>query len=86
MTTFKKFRRGCIHQYHEYVNYPSGAKEMQFCNRTKKLCRHNLCPLMGAGTTAKAAKYSGRQYIGFELNPEYVKLANKRVAQETLTF
>jgi DNA modification methylase len=34
---------------------------------------------MGSGTTAIVAKSLGRQYIGIELNPEYVKLANKRL-------
>ena len=39
---------------------------------------------MGSGTTAVAAKQLGRNYIGFEINPEYVKIANKRLAQENL--
>lgn len=38
-----------------------------------------LDPFMGAGTTAVAAKQLGRNYIGFELNPEYVSLAEKRL-------
>jgi len=33
----------------------------------------------GSGTTCKVAKDLGRQYIGIELNPDYVKLANERV-------
>ena len=32
-----------------------------------------LDPFMGSGTTARAAKLHGRDYIGFELNPEYIK-------------
>jgi len=44
-----------------------------------------LDPFMGSGTTAVACKYSGRKFIGFEINPEYVKIANKRLAQEVLT-
>lgn len=38
-----------------------------------------LDPFMGAGTTALAAKQLGRNYLGFELNPEYVRLAEKRL-------
>ena len=39
---------------------------------------------MGAGTTALVAKKLGRKYIGIELNPEYIKIAEKRLAQENL--
>jgi DNA modification methylase len=41
-----------------------------------------LDPFMGAGTTAVVAKKLGRHYIGIELNPEYVKIANERIAME----
>jgi len=37
---------------------------------------------MGSGTTAVAASKTGRQYIGFELNEEYVEIANKRLDNE----
>lgn len=39
-----------------------------------------LDPFMGAGTTAVVAKKLGRQYLGIELNPAYVKLAEERIA------
>lgn len=39
---------------------------------------------MGSGTTAFACKSLKRNFIGFEINPEYVKIANKRLAQEIL--
>lgn len=39
---------------------------------------------MGSGTTAVACKQLNRNFIGFEINPEYVKIANKRLAQEVL--
>lgn len=38
-----------------------------------------LDPFMGSGTTAKVALENGRNYIGFELNPDYVKIAEKRL-------
>lgn len=41
-----------------------------------------LDPFMGAGTTAVVAESLARNYIGFELNPEYVEIANKRIQQE----
>jgi len=34
---------------------------------------------MGAGTTALVAKELGRNYIGFELNGDYIKLARRRL-------
>lgn len=34
---------------------------------------------MGSGTTAMVAKQLNRNYIGFEANPEYVLMANKRL-------
>lgn len=39
-----------------------------------------LDPFMGAGTTAVVAKKMERDYLGIELNPEYVAMANKRLA------
>ena len=39
-----------------------------------------LDPFMGGGTTAAAAKKHNRKFIGFELNPEYIKMGQKRLA------
>lgn len=38
-----------------------------------------LDPFMGSGQTALAALKSGRRYVGYELNEEYLNLARKRV-------
>ena len=38
-----------------------------------------LDPFMGSGTTAVACKLTGRHYIGFEIDPKYCEIANKRV-------
>lgn len=43
-----------------------------------------LDPFFGSGITGVVAKKLGRQYIGIELNPEYIKIAEKRLAQEQL--
>jgi site-specific DNA-methyltransferase (adenine-specific) len=37
-------------------------------------------PFMGSGTTGEVAKANERNYIGFELNPEYAILAEKRIS------
>ncbi len=38
-----------------------------------------LDPFMGSGTTGAVALRLKRNFIGIELNPEYIKLANKRI-------
>ena len=38
-----------------------------------------LDPFMGAGTTAVVAKKLKRNYLGIELNPDYIKIAEKRI-------
>lgn len=40
-----------------------------------------LDPFSGSGATAVAAKQLGRRYMGIELNPEYVKIAEQRLAE-----
>jgi site-specific DNA-methyltransferase (adenine-specific) len=40
-----------------------------------------LDPFMGSGTSAAAATRHGRHFVGFELNPEYFKIVEKRVAE-----
>lgn len=42
-----------------------------------------LDPFMGSGTTAVVARNCGRNFIGIELNPAYVKLARKRVKNQS---
>lgn len=44
-----------------------------------------LDPFMGSGTTAVACKQLKRNFIGFEISPEYIKIAERRLSQETLT-
>jgi site-specific DNA-methyltransferase (adenine-specific) len=39
-----------------------------------------LDPFMGSGTTAIAARQAGRKYVGYELEAEYVRLAEERIA------
>jgi DNA modification methylase len=53
------------------------------------LLKHNtslsdiiLDPFIGSGTTAVAAIRTGRQFIGFEIDPHYCEIANRRIADE----
>ncbi|MER3398554.1 MAG: SAM-dependent methyltransferase [Chloroflexota bacterium] len=44
-----------------------------------------LDPFMGSGTTAIAALRTGRRYVGYEIEPDYVRLAESRIALEAST-
>jgi site-specific DNA-methyltransferase (adenine-specific) len=41
-----------------------------------------LDPFMGSGQTALAALKAGRHFVGYETNPDYVKLADRRIAKQ----
>lgn len=52
-------------------------------------CQENgvvLDPFMGSGTTAIVARKLNRNYIGFELNPDYIKIADDRLRKEVGIF
>ena len=38
-----------------------------------------LDPFFGSGTTGLVALENGRKFIGIELNPDYIKIAEKRL-------
>jgi DNA modification methylase len=41
-----------------------------------------LDPFIGSGTTGIVARKLGCNYVGIELNPEYQKLAERRIFNE----
>ncbi|MEK4122266.1 DNA-methyltransferase [Lysinibacillus sp. FSL K6-0102] len=41
-------------------------------------------PFFGSGTTGLVALKHGRNFIGIELNPEYIKIAEKRLSKVQL--
>jgi len=45
-----------------------------------------LDPFMGSGTTAQVAEHLGRQWIGCELNPDYMPLQALRLQQRAMAF
>jgi adenine-specific DNA-methyltransferase len=57
------------------------------CRRIIKACCPEggvvLDPFCGSGTTCYVASNLDRQYIGFELFPRFVKMAKKRLADDT---
>ena len=42
-----------------------------------------LDPFMGSGSTALAAKQTGRQFIGFDISNEFIELAKKEFQIKT---
>jgi len=74
-----------------------GEKEKHYATYPQKLiyrCIKSGCPedgivldpFMGSGTTAIVARKLNRNYIGFELNPQYVKIAEKKIYRELGMF
>ena len=45
-----------------------------------------LDPFAGSGTTLKAAKELNRHWLGIEINPAYVEICHKRLAQDVLNL
>ena len=45
-----------------------------------------LDPFFGSGTTGRVAIKLNRQYLGIELNPEYIEISNKRTGNVQLSM
>ena len=45
-----------------------------------------LDPFMGSGTTAVVARKLGRNYIGYEIEPEYINIATNRISKLDTLF
>ena len=72
-----------LHRIHsERVDHPT-QKPLEIVERMiKASCPSGglvLDPFMGSGTTAVAARRTGRDYVGFELNPQYFELIKTRL-------
>jgi DNA modification methylase len=68
-----------------FATYPQRLVERMI----KAGCPENglvLDPFFGSGTTGIYAKKCNRNYLGIELNPEYVKVAEKRLYKELGMF
>lgn len=68
-----------------FATYPQRLVERMI----KAGCPENglvLDPFFGSGTTGIYARKSNRNYIGIELNPEYVKVAENRLSKELGMF
>jgi site-specific DNA-methyltransferase (adenine-specific) len=45
-----------------------------------------LDPFMGSGTTAKVAQQLNRDYVGFEISPHYLTIAQQRLRQKEVIY
>ena len=82
-------QQDCINVFHyangkRYTKHPT-EKPLSFIERLVCVSSNKgdlvLDPFMGSGTTAVAAKKHGRNFIGFDLCKEYIKMANKRLGE-----
>ena len=62
--------------------YTIGWRPTCFCGIEEAIPAIVLDPFMGSGTVGLVAKSLGRNYIGIELNPEYVEMAESRINGE----
>lgn len=78
----------------EFNNHMT-VKPLELCEHILRLAAFSknaivLDPFIGSGTTALAAKKLGLNYIGIDINPEYVEIAKKRLdttkKEKPLTF
>ena len=66
------------------------VKPLSLCEHLIKLSTFSknavvLDPFVGSGTTAVAAKNLGKNFIGIDINPEYVAIAKKRLKYKPKT-
>lgn len=58
-------------------------KPLAFIKKLVETCSEKgdlvLDPFLGSGTTAVAAQESARRFLGFEINSDYIKMANERL-------
>ena len=68
----------------ERVSHPT-QKPLALCNKlilsAKQKEGYVLAPFSGSGSECVSAKRLGLKFIGFEINPEYVRLAEERLKE-----
>ena len=79
---FPKVTSGANRSAQERTPHPAQFP-LTVIDRVIKACSHPgdvvLDPFLGSGTTAEAAVRNGRAVVGFEIRPDYIEIARKRV-------
>ena len=73
------FKEGKYHQFQKPLNLIK--RLIEFGSNENEII---LDPFIGSGTTALACKEMNRNFIGIEINPDYCKIAEERLAQGIL--
>ena len=69
----------------ERVDHPT-QKPLSICNTLLNSCKNKdgetllIVPFVGSGSECVAAREAEINFIGYEINPEYIAIANKRLA------
>jgi len=68
----------------ERVDHPT-QKPLELCDKLIKASKNGddtlvVIPFAGSGSECVSAKLNNVNFIGFEINPEYVKLCNQRIS------
>ncbi len=71
--------------YVERVEHPT-QKPLALCDKLVNSCKPKtsgiiLIPFVGSGSECISAKQNGLDFIGFEINPKYIKIAQKRLSE-----
>ncbi|MDO8592720.1 MAG: transcriptional repressor LexA [bacterium] len=76
------------HLDHEIIKHPT-QKPLELCRKLIKSAMSKggviLVPFVGTGAECAAAKELSQNYIGFEINPDYIKIAEKTIASVKIT-
>lgn len=65
-----------------FINHPSPKPKHLIIKLLKMFSKENdlvLDPFIGSGSTAVACKLLRRNFIGFEISPKYIKIAERRL-------
>ena len=68
------------------MNHPT-QKPLELCEKLVNASRNSegdtmvVVPFAGSGSECVAAKKLGMKFVGFEINEEYVALANTRLSE-----
>ena len=70
------------HKGHSIEKHPT-QKPLRLCNKLIQSAKQKegfvLVPFVGSGSECVSAKHMGLDYIGFDLNPDYIRLTKARL-------